>query len=79
MSKTVAIVEETKADAFVRLAVKRTNAAIARIALIGNLGGSQYDSTPEQRAAIEKALVKALADAMGRLNHVKSTADTFSL
>jgi len=74
-----AAVEETDAERFVRLAVKRTRHAVKDIALIGNLGAPQYESTPEQRKAVQDALTSALTDALRRLNGVKSTVSEFSL
>ena len=52
--------EESKREKFVRLAEARVNRALKDIALIGNLSASQYESTPEQVAAIMGALRAAV-------------------
>ena len=59
---------ESKADKFRRLAKKRVPAALAKIRLIGNLGGSGYEYTPEQVAKIETALKEASASVVEKLN-----------
>lgn len=58
---------ESKRDRFVRLAIARTQAAIKRIHLIGNLAGSGYESTTDQRTKIVKALVDAVEHTRHRL------------
>jgi hypothetical protein len=52
--------EESKQAKFVRLAEARVNRALKDIALIGNLSAGQYESTPEQVAAIMGALRSAV-------------------
>jgi hypothetical protein len=48
---------ENKADKFRRLANKRVPAAVKRLLQVANLGNrAQYESTPEQRSKILKAL-----------------------
>lgn len=69
---------ETKAEAFRRLGSKRVNRALGDIALIGNLGASQYEKSEEQVDAIEAALLDAVRSTMARLRHVKQDRPTFS-
>ena len=40
-------VTESKEEKFVRLAVKRTQAALVKVRLLGNLSGSSYRYTEE--------------------------------
>lgn len=62
---TEPVVEETKADAFKRLAQKRMNVALDKIRLIGNLSArGNYEYTEEQIEKIEAALNYAVADTM---------------
>jgi len=52
--------KENNKQRFQRLAMNRVNKAIKSIELIGNLGNkSLYDSTPEER----KKIIKAINDA----------------
>lgn len=56
---------ETKAQKFVRLGNKRVPKALKAIRQIGQLAGSGYESSPEQRKKITDALnaeVKAVTD-----------------
>lgn len=71
--------DESRADAFKRLANARVNKAIKMIALIGNLAGPQYESTTEQHDAIQRALVLQLDATMNKLRKVKTAAAKFEL
>lgn len=46
------IADESKADAFKRLAIKRVTAALDKIRLIGNLTGANYEYSDEQAEKI---------------------------
>jgi hypothetical protein len=67
-----------KASDFKRLAVSRTNKALHDVRLIGNLASSNYESTPEQRAAIFGALRASLDEAEAKFSG-KGTDDRFTL
>ena len=58
---------EDAGEKFVRLALARTQRAIARIRLIGHLGNSGYASTPEQRKRVIDALRAAVDDVEAQL------------
>lgn len=59
---------ESKADKFRRLAKKRVPTALAKIRLIGNLGGSGYEYTADQVAKIETALSESVASVVEKLH-----------
>lgn len=63
---------ESKAERFERLATARMEAALKRIELIGNLAGPGYESTPEQQAAMWKALDDAIAAVKARFQPKKA-------
>ncbi len=71
--------EETAEAKFVRLATMRVNRALKDMALIGNLGSSQYGKTDAQVDKIETALVGGLTASIDRLRKVKGSAPKFSL
>lgn len=54
--------DESKADAFKRLATKRTTVALDKIRLIGNLTSANYEYSDEQAARIIAALQNSLND-----------------
>lgn len=58
---------ETKADKFKRIAPMRVTKAIKAVSLIGNLGGSGYERTPEQVEKIGAALKEAVNEACQKL------------
>jgi hypothetical protein len=66
-------VKETKEQKFVRLASKRTQAALQKIRLITNLTGSSYAYTPEQAAKIIGALRAAVDAVEAKFNRVRGT------
>lgn len=70
---------ETKEQRFVRLATKRTGAAIKKIVNIGNLGGPGYVSTQEQRDKIISSLTDAVTSVKTRLNKDIVVTTGFSL
>jgi len=70
---------ETKNQKFVRLAQARVSRAVKMIYNIGNLGGSGYESTEEQRNKISEALNGAVENALNRLNKEHSKPTGFSL
>jgi len=70
---------ETPAEAFTRLATGRTNKAIKAIGLIGQLTGSAYESTPEQRNAIVLALEATVQHVKDAFDGRAKASDTFSL
>jgi len=70
---------ESKNQKFVRLAQARVSRAVKMIYNIGNLGGSGYESTPEQREKIAQALNGAVENALNRLNKEQAKPTGFSL
>lgn len=66
-----------RTNSFRRLAVKRVNKVVKMLNGIGNL--SSYKPSMEQAALIERALVDAHNDAIGRLKGTSKTAGTFNL
>jgi CHASE1-domain containing sensor protein len=71
--------DETKRQKFVRLANKRTNAAVAKIDLLGNLASGQYESTTADVEQIETALYNAVDAAMKRFGKMTSDKPEFAL
>ncbi len=64
---------ETKEQRFQRLATKRTQAALQKIRLLGNLTSSSYSYTPEQAAKILGALRAAVGEVEAKFNRVRNT------
>ena len=73
MSKEQTVQGETKEQRFQRLATKRTQAALQKIRLLGNLTGSSYSYTPEQAAKIISALRAAVSAVEAKFNRVRNT------
>ena len=70
---------ETAADKFQRLANKRTNAALQKISLIGNLSSGQYAKTEEQIRKIEAALYSAVDNMVSRFAKTSDDKPSFQL
>jgi hypothetical protein len=73
---------ETKEQKFQRLATKRTQAALQKIRLLGNLTGSSYAYTPDQAGKVIGALRAAVDAIEGKFNRVRGSGKpetTFSL
>ena len=68
-----AVQGETKEQRFQRLATKRTQAALQKIRLLGNLTGSSYAYTPEQAAKVIGALREAVGTVEAKFNKVRGT------
>ena len=66
--------QETKEAKFVRLATKRTQAALTKVKLIGNLASSSYRYTPEQAATIIASLRQAVDQLDNKFNKVRGAA-----
>ena len=64
---------ETKEQRFQRLASKRTQAALQKIRLLGNLTSSSYAYTPEQAGKIIGALREAVGTVEAKFNRVRGT------
>ncbi len=64
---------ETKAQRFQRLATKRTQTALKKIRLLGNLTSSSYDYTPQQAVKIIGALRTAVGSVEAKFNRVRGT------
>ncbi|MBI4596816.1 MAG: hypothetical protein HY737_00250 [Candidatus Omnitrophica bacterium] len=62
---------ETKEQRFQRLASKRTQAALQKIRLLGNLTSSSYAYMPEQAAKIVGALRAAVDAVEAKFNRVR--------
>lgn len=73
MDEGQAIPGETKEQRFQRLATKRTQAALQKIRLLGNLTSSSYGYTPEQAASIINALRAAVSTVEAKFNKVRGT------
>ena len=70
--------DETKEQRFVRLAMVRMTAARKALRLIGQLSGSGYASTEQQRDSMRKTLLSDLDNAFGRFTKsADDAADTF--
>ena len=63
--------QETKEQKFSRLATKRTQAALGKIKLIGNLASSSYGYTNEQAGTIIGSLRQAIDQLENRFNRVR--------
>ena len=77
-----AVQGETKEQRFQRLATRRTQAALQKIRLLGNLTGSSYAYTPEQAAKILttlRAAVDALEAKFNRVRGSHAAETSFSL
>ncbi len=73
---------ETKEQKFARLATKRTQAALVKIRLLGNLAAPSYHYTPEQASKIIGGLRQAVDTLESKFNKVRGTGrveDSFSL
>ena len=68
-----AVQGETKEQRFQRLATKRTQAALQKIRLLGNLTSSSYAYTPEQAAKIVGALRAVVGTVEAKFNRVRGT------
>lgn len=66
--RTAVPADETKAQKFSRLASARVSKAVKQIQALGNLSGSGYESTPEQRTKIETVIREATVAAIAKLN-----------
>ena len=64
---------ETKEQRFQRLATKRTQAALQKIRLLGNLTSSSYGYTPEQAAKVIGALRAAVGAVEAKFNRVRGS------
>ena len=64
---------ETKEQRFQRLATKRTQAALQKIRLLGNLTSSSYGYTPDQASKIIGALRAAVETVEAKFNRVRGT------
>ena len=73
LSNQEAVQVETKEQRFQRLATKRTQAALQKVRLLGNLTSSSYSYTPEQAAKIIGALRAAVGAVEAKLNRVRNT------
>lgn len=73
MSDEPAVQGETKEQRFQRLATKRTQAALQKIRLLGNLTSSSYGYTPEQAAKIIGALREAVGTVEAKFSRVRGT------
>lgn len=75
-------VQESKEDRFARLAIKRTQSALDKIRLLGNLTSGSYSYTEEQANKILGGLRQAIDEIEGKFRKVrgqKISKDKFSL
>ena len=68
-----AVQGETKEQRFQRLATKRTQAALQKIRLLGNLTSSSYSYTPEEASKIIGALRAAVGAVEAKFNRVRGS------
>ena len=68
-----AVQGETKEQRFQRLATKRTQAALQKIRLLGNLTSSSYGYTPDQASKIMGALRAAVDAVEAKFNRVRGS------
>ncbi len=73
MGEGQAVQGETREQRFQRLATKRTQAALQKIRLLGNLTSSSYGYTPEQAAKIVSALRGAVSAVEAKFNRARGT------
>ena len=71
MTNGGAPVQESKEAKFGRLATKRTQAALVKIRLLGNLTSSSYRYTEEQANRIISALRQAVDEVDGKFKKVR--------
>jgi hypothetical protein len=62
---------ETSRDKFLRLAQARTDAALKKISLVGNLAGSGYQSELSEAKQIIEALTEAVEQVARKFNKSK--------
>lgn len=62
---------ESKNDKFLRIALMRMPKVLKSISLVGNLAGSSYESTPEQKEKIVTALKSAVNEVATKLAGTK--------
>jgi len=73
-------VDETKAQKFRRLAIRRVPRAIKALNAIGNLGNmAQYEYLPEQWEKIKTVIHKAVADMESAFVGRQKVADMFTI
>jgi hypothetical protein len=70
---------ETPSQRFVRLANTRVNATLTNLKTLGNLSGSNYASTPDQRKKIETVLTDAVKKAIDAMAAKDGTGMEFKL
>jgi hypothetical protein len=70
---------ETPEARFKRMAQGRMNKILKGIALLGNLAGSRYKSSPDQIVKMENAFKDALNGTFGRLKGQKTAKEQFTL
>lgn len=75
---TEAVAGESKAAAFRRLAIPRTNAVLDKLRILGNLSSSAYEYTPEQVDKIEAAIRSTVDNVINQFRG-KSEPDKFDL
>jgi hypothetical protein len=78
-TKTETKPTETRQQKFVRLANARVSKAVKAIYNIGNLGGTGYESTQEQRDKVVAALTDACESVRVRLNKEQVKPSGFTL
>lgn len=72
MAKNKAPKSESARERFLRLATSRTDAAIKRISLLGNLAGSGYEYEPGEPKQIIDALQEALDEVESKFSRKKA-------
>jgi len=70
---------ETKSQKFVRLANARVNRTLRGLKHLGALGGSGYESTPDQRKRIETILTEGLTRALAQMSKTQAASQEFKL
>ena len=66
---------ENASQRFVRLANHRVNVILTGLKTLGQLGGSQYESKPEQRKKIEDVLTTAVKKSVENMSKGETTQE----
>ncbi len=80
VEKPKAIVKETKAETFKRLAETRTKSVLKSLRILGNCSNrANYEYSQEQIEKIDLAITNALVDTMSKFTKSKKEVETFNL
>lgn len=66
---------ESRRDRFCRIGERRMNEIVGKIALLGNLSGTQYECTPEDLERMKSTITTSLEAALSRFNRTVRQRD----